>query len=224
MNKYQRLIKRLIATAIKCFVFLAIAGGIYAAVSMYAEGVFKKKTEADSKLSEAEGLRNNLRDQMDKTGAAEKKFFEFQGVRSTDSFTANFEAFQAFLTDSNARYRLSEVGFTKIKEVPTDKAELKNFSYEIMLRPKIELKAKAISDVHLFSFIRDIQRNAPGLVRVEKVVMKRLDKSDLTDSAIGSLKTGASPLLVEATITLTWIRFVEKARKPAAATPSPTTP
>ncbi len=93
-----------------------------------------------------------------------------------------------------------------------------------MLHPKIELKAKAISDVHLFSFIHDIQRNAPGLVRVEKVAMKRLDKVDLTDSAIGTLKTGASPIAVEATITLTWIRFVEKATKPSAATPPTATP
>ena len=223
MNKYQRLIKRLIATAIKCFVVLAVVGGIYGAVSFYYDGVLKQKAEADTKLSEAESLRNNLRDQMDKTGAAEKKFFEFQGVRSTADFTANFEAFQTFLKDSKNRHRLS-VELSQIKEVPTDKPELKNFSYDVMLRPKIELKVKAISDVHLFSFIRDMQRNAPGLVRVEKVVMKRPDNADLTDLAIGTLKTGASPLAVEATITLTWIRFVEKATKPSATTPPQATP
>ncbi len=220
MNKYQKLIKALITTAVKCFAVLAIAVGAYVAVSMHKESVLKQKTEAELKLSEAEAMRNNLRDQIDKVGAAEKRFIEFKGTREVDSFSANFEAFQAFLKASKDRYRLS-MELLPAKEIPTDKAELKNFSHDVMLRPKIELTVKAISDTHVFSFIRDMQRNSPGLVRIEKVSIKRLDKSDLTDEVIGSLKTGASPLMVEAVIQLTWIRFVEKASKPASGAAAP---
>lgn len=223
MNKYQKLIKRLVATAIKCFVFLAIAVGVYVAVSMHQDGILKQKTEADLKLSEAESKRNSLRDQIDKTGVAEKKFIEFQGARSVENFSANFEAFQAFLKDSKDRYRLS-IELLPAKEVLTDKAELKNFPYDVMLRPKVELTIKAISDVHVFSFIRDMQRNSPGLVHIERVAIKRLDKSDLTETTIENLKTGASPLMVEATIQLTWIRFVEKSTKPAASAAPTATP
>ncbi len=222
MNKYQKLLKQLIATGIKCGVAMAVAGAIFAGASTYEDSVLQKKKEAEDKLSQDEGLLTTLTAQLESTDTAQKKFIELQGGRDIDDFSANFEAFQAYLKAAKDRYRLS-IEILPAKESVSDKAELKNFTHDVMVRPKVELTIKAISDVHVFSFIRDMQKNAPGLVHVEKVTLKRLEKNDLSEQTYDTLKSGASPLLVEATVQLTWLRFVQKVAKPAANT-APATP
>lgn len=216
MNKYQKLLKQLIATGIKCGVAMAIAGAIFAGASTYEASVLQKKKEAEDKLAQDEALLTTLTAQLDSTDTAQKKFIELQGGRDIEDFSSNFEAFQAFLKAAKDRYRLS-IEILPTKETVSDKSELKNFTHDVMVRPKVELTIKAISDVHVFSFIRDMQSNAPGLVHVEKVTLKRLEKNDFNDQTYDTLKSGASPLLVEATIQLTWLRFVQKVAKPAAS-------
>lgn len=222
MNKYQKLLKQLIATGIKCGVAMAITGAIFAAASTYEGSVLQKKKETEDKLAQDEALLATLTAQLDSTDSAQKKFIDMQGGRNVDDFSANFEAFQSFLKAAKERYRLT-IEILAEKEAVSDKAELKNFAHDVMVRPKVELTIKAISDVHVFSFIRDLQKNAPGLVHVRKLSLKRLEKNDFTDQTYDTLKSGASPLLVEATIELTWLRFVQKAAKPVANT-APATP
>jgi hypothetical protein len=222
VNKYQRLIKQLTATGIKCAVALAVAGAIFAGASTYEDGVLQSKKEAEDKLKQDETLLATLTAQLDSTDTAQKKFIEMQGGRNIEDFSANFEAFQAFLKAAKDRYRLS-IEILPAKEAVSDKPELKNFTHDVMVRPKVELTIKAISDLHIFSFISDMQRNAPGLIHVEKVTLKRPEKVDFTDQTYDTLKSGASPLLVEANIQLTWLRFVQKATKPDANS-APATP
>lgn len=222
MNKYQKLLKQLIATGIKCGVAIAIAGAIFAGASTYEGSVLQQKKEAEDKLAQDESLLTTLTAQLDSTDSAQKKFIELQGGRAISDFSANFETFQTFLKGRKDFYRLS-IEILPAKEAISDKPELKNFTHDVMVRPKVELTIKAISDVHVFSFIQDMQRNAPGLVHIEKVTLKRLEKSDFNEQAYDTLKSGASPLLVEATIQLTWLRFVPKDIKPAANA-APATP
>lgn len=210
MNKYQLLTKQIIRHAIRAGVLLAITGGIYFAASSYEDSVIKQKAAAEAKFTQEDSLLTNLRGQMDKSGEAEKKFIELQGTRSTEDFSASFDVFQSFLIKTKDRYRIS-AEIKLAKEEPTNKAELKNFTYDIFVRENLELTVKAISDAHLFSFINDLQTNAPGLVRINKFELKRSSTAaDLGDESINKLKTGTYPLLVEGTINLTWIRLAPK--------------
>lgn len=222
MNKYQKLLKQLISTGIKCGVAVAIAGAIFAGASTYEDSVLEKKKEAEDKLAQDETLLTALTAQLDSTDSAQKKFFELQGGRTIDDFSANFEVFQTFLKERKNRYRLS-IEILAPNEIFSDKSELKNFTHDVKLRPKVELTIKAISDVHVFSFVRDMQRNAPGLVHIEKVTLKRLEKNDFNEQTFATLAGGSSPLLVEATIQLTWLRFVQKDAKSNPNT-APATP
>jgi ribosomal protein S13 len=63
-------------------------------------------------------------------------------------------------------------------------------------------------------------------VLIKKVEIKRANKAlDLSEAEIAKLKTGAASLLVEGTITMTWIRFIPKETKTnGAASPAPAAP
>lgn len=217
MNKYQQLTKQLIRQAIRAGVLLAITGGIYFAASSYEASVIQQKAAAESKFTQDDSLLTNLRGQMDKSGEAEKKFLELQGPRSTEDFSAGFDVFQNFLIKTKDRYRIS-ADIKLAKEEPTNKAELKNFAYDVLVRQNLELSVKAISDAHLFAFLNDLQTKAPGLVRINKFEFKRAAAAaDLSDETINKLKTGTYPLLIEGTIDLTWIRLVLKETKSTTA-------
>ena len=217
MNKYQQLTKQIIKHAIKAGILLAIAGSVYAAASYYEEGTIKRKAAAEAKFAQDDALLTNFRGQMDKSGEAEKNFVQLQGTRNTQDFSESFDVFQNFLIKTKDRYRIS-AEIKLAKEEPTNKAELKNFVYDVLVRQNLELTVKAISDAHLFAFIHDLETNAPGLVRINKFELKRVAATaDLTDESINKLKIGTYPLLIEGTIDLTWIRLVPKAVKPTAA-------
>lgn len=225
MNKYQQLIRQTVSYAVKAGVLVAGVGIIYSAISLYADSVAGQKTGLEGKLAQDSALLANLRSQMDKSGEAEKRFVELQGNRTTDELVANFEGLQIFLRNAAARYRLSDTQITLAKEVPTDKPELKNFTYDVLLRPRLGLTFKAISDAHVFSFIHDLEHAAPGLIRIDKVELKRASRlADMTDNTISKLKQGTSELLVEGSIELTWIRFAPRENKTGPATPSTAAP
>lgn len=185
-----------------------------------------KKTEAESQFTQNDGLLTSLKSQMDKSDQAQQKFYELQGERTTEDFSATIEAFKTYLTDAGARHRIEKIGFKNAKEQLTEKADLKNFAYDVMVRDNIEITFSAISDVHVFSLISDLQKKAPGLVLIKKVEIKRANKAlDLSEAEIAKLKTGAASLLVEGTITMTWIRFIPKETKTnGAASPAPAAP
>lgn len=210
MNKYQQLTKSTITIAVKAAVALVISGGIFAAAAFYEGSVLTKKNEAEAKLKQDDGLLSNLRSQMDQSGEAENKFSALRGGREAADFSASFEDLQNFLRITKDRYRIS-ADLKITKDEPTDKAELKNFPYDVLLRRNLELKVQAISDAHIFSFIHDLEQSAPGLIRIDKLEIKRAaPTADLTDQTINTLKTGATPLLVDATIVMTWIHFEPK--------------
>jgi hypothetical protein len=226
MNKYQLLTKKTMKTAIKAGALLLVMLGVYVLTTGYEDDALTKKSEAESKYSQDQSLLSRLQSQMEKSGEAEKKFIALQNGRTLEEFSANFDTFQNFLRTTKDRYHIS-AELKIAREIPSDKAELKNLPYDVVLRPHMEMTFTAISDVHVFSFINELKRHAPGLVRINKVEIKRVSKNiDLTDEVIANLKAGRGSLLVQGTIDFTWVRFVPKETKAAtgATVPSAATP
>lgn len=231
MNKYKQLTKKIAKIAITAAVVVIGIGAVYMGISIYADSVNKQLKDFEQKVSGDNSTLANLRSQMDKSGEAEKRFIAIQTEHVNPDFGAgryDKGGLVDFLTAASARYNftLPTTNLKQVKEVPSDKQELLNFpNNEVLVSPHIELKFKAASDVHVFSFLDEMRRSAPGIVRIEKLEMKR--SSDLNDSSIATMQAGSTPTLVEVTLEFTWIRIIPKAEKkagtPGAATP-PVTP
>jgi hypothetical protein len=170
----------------------------------------------------------NLRGQMDKSGEAEKRYVLIQESRSNQNFSAELDGeggLKNFLTAAKTQFVFSENPKPTLKTAKpalSDKPELSNLNYNIFLLPRMEFKFQAASDMHVFSFIDDLRRAAPGLVRIDKVELKRT--SDMTPAIITQAQTGPMPTLVDATIEFTWIRIVPKDKKDVKAATTPPSP
>lgn len=219
MSKHQVVAKKNIKTAISAVILVAVCGAVYAGMWFFASTVEEKKTAATNKSTQDEGLLNDLRSQVNKSGEAAKRFAEISGARRSLNFSGTKDSFSEYLRAAKQHYRLDKMDLKLAKETVSTKPELQNFNYAVTLRPHLTLKFQAVSDVHVFSFLEDLQRNAPGVVRVEVVSLRRL--SEMNESVLGQIPNGVAPLLVEATIDFTWINFVPKDKDKGTKKPTP---
>jgi hypothetical protein len=220
MNKYKQLTKKTAKTGVGAAIVVGICAVFYVGLSMYAETVAKQKSDVESKVTTDQGLLGSLKDQMNKSGEAEKRYASLQENRTTQSYSSSLDQFFDFLRQAKGRYQLTQ--FNRIgkppKETVSDKPELAHFkSYDVMTRP-LKFQFNAVSDLHVFSFLDDIKASAPGMVRVDMLSIKRA--SDLNEVSFNNLATGASPLLVDAKLDITLITIVPKEQKEEGATPT----
>lgn len=219
MNKYKQLTSKLVRLGIIAAVIIAVFIGLYVGLSMYADSVSAERKKYENQYTQDRGLLADLRSQMAKSGEAEKRYLEIQADRSNPDFAATMDGpagLNDFLREAKTRYHLDKLTIKPVKEVVSDKSELANFPFNVLMRPHLVIQFLAVSDVHVFSFLDDLRRASPGFVRIDKVEIKR--SADMTDAALTQMQGGASPLLVTATVEFTWIRIMPKDVKAPAAT------
>lgn len=219
MNKYKTLSKALTKKAAITLAVVAAVGAVYAGVSFYAGGAAKQKSDAETKFNQEQGLLNNLKNQIDQSGEAEKRYAALMEARTNDDFSANRDVLADWLRNAVSKFRLTDVKLTPASEVASTKPELANFSQAVSLRQGMKIEFKAISDLHVFSFIDAWTRAAPGLLRIELLKLKR--NGDMRIDALNTIRHGGTPLLVEAEIQFTWIGLTPKTDKTNAAAPTP---
>lgn len=220
MNKLKRLQRKV---ARDCAIALGVAFGVFVlmmAISMLAEGAAKKKTEAVSQLSQDQAQLNNMRTQYNKSGDAEKRFVSIQLSRDNKDYTANSEAMKDFLRAAKDHYRFTDsFKLSLANEKPSDKPELTGLNYDVSIREPMKIELEAISDVHVFSFIKELMRNSPGFVRVTKIDMKR--KQEMTGEIFTQMNNGSAPAQVSATIEFSWVGIQPKKGTAADAKGAP---
>ncbi|MES2985013.1 MAG: hypothetical protein V4735_07495 [Pseudomonadota bacterium] len=218
MNKYKELTKQTVRMTIMALIVVAAAGGVFAAVSMISGNIDKRKTDAESKYASDSGMLTSLKSQLNKSGEAEKRFVAIQLNRPSPDFSSSLETLKDVLSKAKGQYGFGQFTLTRADELPTDKAELANFNFNITVRPRMSLTIQAVSDVHIFSFIDDLQRTAPGLIRIESLQLKRT--KDMDDAAISQLRGGQLPMQVEGKIEFSQIGVVPKAADAAPGAPA----
>ena len=218
MNKYRQLVQRTVKLAMVAFAIVGVVGAVFAGVSMYAADTEKQKTDAESKLNSDKSTLTTLREQLNKSGAAEKRYAEFMQGRNGDVFSGQRDDLSVWIRSARDRYRLKMGASNQGAEAKSERPELLNFPYDVTVRSQISMDLQAISDTHIYSFLDDMMRSAPGLVRIESITLKRI--AEMTDASIENLRSGSStPLLVDAKIEFSLIGLQPKpteAGKPEA--------
>jgi hypothetical protein len=216
MNKYWALQKKMMVNAGVSAASLAVFGGIYFAVEGYASSKLEATAAAESALNADKAKITGFETQIRNSGAAEERFLEIKRSRVNQNFTADTEATTNWLRAAKQQYRFSS-GFklTVPPEEPTKEADLKSMNYAITLRPETKMDFEAISDVHVFSFLDNFIQQTPGIIRIDKLEVKR--KADLDATSISQMQGGFAPYLASATVEFTWISIGSKDSKAAAS-------
>ncbi len=220
MSKQQDLRKKTVKTTVMASIVVAVAGILYAATSFIAGGIATDKTTAEGKLNADNGLLSSLREQMDKSGAAEKRYVIIQEGRTSPSPETDIKALKEFLANAKLQYKFDDLKIKPVIMAVSDKPELVNFNYNVQVWNRFRITLKAVSDVHIFSFLEYFRSAIPGFVRIDSLELKRV--SDLTDQSLTAIRSaGTMPLNVEAKIEFTWIGLSSKEKN---AIPNPSTP
>jgi hypothetical protein len=214
-EKYKALTKKTTKNAIAALAIIALAGGVYAAVTMYSGRIEIMKTEYEGKLATDNSLLSSLKSQIETSGESEKRYAALQEIHINPSYEVNRDDLMEWLTNARDRYNFASANFTPAVAVKTDKPELASFNYDIMVYPRMKLDFSAPSDLHVFSFIDEMRRFAAGIVRIDKVQLTR--KGDLEDTVIEQMKKGTVAALVEAKIEFTLIGVAKRPDNPAGA-------
>lgn len=222
MIKYNELRKKTLKIAGMAAAAIAAVAAVYAGFSMILDSVAEQRTSAESTFDADNGLLASLRDQLNKSGEAEKRYVAIQENRSTQAYETDIKALEAFLSNARDRYKFGDLKIKRTTAVVSDKPELANFTFNVQVWNRLRITFKAVSDVHVFSFLEEFRNSVPGFIRVEALEIKR--NFDFTDQSLSTIKSsGTMPLNVEAKIEFSWIGLSpkDKNQSPSSTPPAP---
>ncbi len=218
MNKLKQLRRRLIRGVGIALGVMCLFVGLLLVTGSFADSSAQKKQQASSQLSLDQSQLNNLRTQFTKSGEAEKRFAEIILYHPNPDYQANSDTLKTMLRKSKEQFRFADnFKLTLAQEKISEKPEFSGLNYDIAVREPMRITLEAISDAHVFSFIDHLRTQAPGLVRITRLEVKR--KDDIDSQILGKMNAGDAPALVEATLDFTWVGVQARKAEPAEAKP-----
>ena len=221
-DKHPQLVKAIIRQTIICGIVIAASIGVYFLTDDMVTSSLDTKNAAETDLGQQQSKVTSLDAQVKKAAVAEKRFAALQGDRVSLDYTANTEVLKDWLRHAKEQYRLSnsfKLAITPDK--PVDLKELNGTNYAAIEHPAMKLDFSAMSDTHVFSFLDDLLRNSPGIIRIDAVQLRR--NGDMDAATAKQMQNGATPYLIDAQIEFNWIGLKAKEDK-TPTTPSPATP
>ncbi len=208
MKKQRQLIHALIRKTVVSGVIVGVFAGVYFFTDSLLKQSVTEKTEAEQALSKNQSQANSLSDQLQKSNVAEKRFLETQSARLNFDFSSNNAGLKEWLRSAIARYRFaSNFKLSLTAEKQADAKDLSTKTHQTVEHRDMRMEFSAISDAHVFSFLNDITRSAPGFIVLENVTLKRT--GDIDKNSITSIRAGAAPQMVEAKIVFNWVGLNE---------------
>ena len=218
MNKAKQMQKSLgkLAAIVAGMVVVSI-GAMFLTDSL-ADSAAQRKATAESARNSDNAQISTMRNQIEQSGDAEKRFIDIALNHTSSDYSANTDALKNWLRTKKDEYRFSDnFKLTLANEKKAEKSEFSALSFDVSVREPMRLEFGAISDTHVFSFIRQLEHDTPGMVRITKLGIQR--KNDINTASLREFAGGAAPENVTAEIEFSWVGLApkeEKKNEPAA--------
>lgn len=219
MNKAKQMQKKLMKLA-------AIVGGVvvFSAIAVFVTGSLA--SDAQQRKAAAEGARNsesaqiaNIRTQIEQSGDAEKRFVAIELNHNSADYSANTDALKDWLREMKEKYRFGDsFKLTLALDKPSDKPEFSNLNYKVSVREPMKLEFGALSDMHVFSFVQQLQNDMPGLVKITKFEITR--KNDMNTNSFRDMAAGSVNEYVDAVVEFTWVGIEPKEKEQSQTAPA----
>lgn len=198
---------------------VVISIGAMVLTSSLADSAAQRQAAAESARNSDNAQISTMRNQIEQSGDAERRFIDIALNHTNNDYSANTDTLKNWLRAMKDQYRFTDnFKLTLANEKKSEKPEFSALNFDVSVREPMELKFGAISDTHVFSFIRQLEHDMPGMVRITKFNIQR--KTDITTASLREFSGGAAPENVSADLEFTWIGLEpkqEKKDKPAAA-------
>jgi hypothetical protein len=193
----------------------------------FSDGALESKNQVQSQYMQSESQLGMMRSQISKSADAEKRYVDIRLERDNEDFVNNTDQLKNLLREMKEQYRLSDtMRLTISTEKPSEKPEFQTLNYKVIVREDMEMAAGAISDVHLYSLLKEMNRRMPGIIRIKNFKLTR--KSSMSMENLAQLASGNKLELVDSAIKFTWITLEDKnpPKKdvPSASEPSAVNP
>ena len=217
MSKLKQLRQQVIKKSAIAVGVVVVCFGVSIATGMLSESANEKKNKAQGALGQLQGELTTLNTQIANSGTAEKRFLEIASTRRNDDYVADSDVMKEFLRAAKENYRFADdfklnLAASKL----SDKPEFSGMNFDISIREPMRVELKAISDVHAYSFIQHLLRDAPGMIKVNRWNMKR--EKDIDEASIRLMSTGQVVESVETLVEFSWIGVAPKKMNPSDAT------
>lgn len=220
MNKAKQMQKNLVKLGAIVGGVVVVCVGIMVVTGSMADSAAQRKMNAENARNNDSSQISTMRNQIEQSGDAEKRFVDISLKHSSSDYSANTDALKEWLRQMKDKYRFSDsFKLTLANEKKSDKPEFSALNFDVTVREPMKLEFGAISDTHVFSFVNQLERDMPGMVRVTKLGITR--KSDITTSSLRDFAAGGTPENVEADIEFTWIGLTPKDDKNNASSTAP---
>ena len=222
MNKLKALRKTLMREAAIAGAVLGFCFALTLASGMLAASGEKTKNEANAQFAKDQSELSNLKNQINTSGTAEKRFLEISAGRNNDDYVADSDAMKTLLREAKNTFRFADNFKLTLAPVKGgDKPEFAGLNYDVSIREPMRIELSAMSDIHVFSFIQHLQAQAPGIIKFTRMELKRT--ADMDTVALTAMSGGQIKELADATLEFTWLGVAPKKSNPvtppAAGTP-----
>ena len=203
MIKYNKLKQGLVKEAAIAAAAIFVLGGVAIGLSSFSTSSEEELQAATSNLQSTSAQIADLETKKSIVSKSGKKFKELKERIDNEEFTLDPLNAQERLNALRKDFRLGEpkVQFTQEADLVTP--AFQKHPSVIVSKRDVTFEFKAMTDMHVYSFLNAIETSFPGMVKIKKVQLARL--SEVNDQIIKQIQLGDEPELISATIEFVWI-------------------
>jgi hypothetical protein len=224
MSKIERLKKKVIVETIVVVVVMIICGvGTYILSDMSDEA----KIDEAKLQGSINAVSGQINEEEKKIGVVRSSLEEFnflKGRLDGELLSINRAKAEEILNNLRTKYRLTTFQATVAAEQPFVGEGYDNRTVDLT-QSDIKIDFNAMSDLHVFSFVKELKEQLPGYVRIYDFSIRRAEQ--LKPEHFAAMSKGETPALVNAKISMMWmgIRLHPKPKEgDATATGAPAAP
>ena len=209
MNKMRSMKKRVTREAGMVAVAVVGAFALSMGTGYLSDGALNEKNQAMAQYNQTQSQLGVMRGQINKSDDAEKRYVDVKLDRDNEDYMNDTDNLKNLLKAMKDQYRFADsMKLTISADKPVDRPEFSALNYKVMLHEDMEMNVSAMSDVHVFSFLEDMKKRLPGLIRIKNFRINR--KSSMSIESLTQMSSGNKPELVDATIKFTWLTLEDK--------------
>lgn len=215
MIKYNKLKEKLTKESMMIAGIVIVLSGVGFGLSSYADSNQQDLTAANNSL---QGVNAQIVEIERKSNIVSTSLDQFNSIKKRmdkKEFLLDTEVAQLKLNELRKKFLLSSATVAITDEKSLTTPALSRFSALVFSSRDVSITFKALTDLHVYSFINALKNEFPGFTKIYEVKISRLSKVNQSVKK-GIVYAGQEPELIEATVKFYWLGFKLKTSEPAA--------
>ena len=192
-----------------------ILSGLAFGITSYEESVATDLQNANNSVNSLSSQITDIERKKNIISTSIKQYKDLKTRMDKNEFVLDPITAQEKLNNIRKEFQLNEPKVEFKEEIELTTPTYQNFPSITATFREVSLTFKALTDLHVYSFLNALKTEFPGLIKVNEVKIRRLSRID-TSIIKGIVIAGQEPELIEANINFLWIGLRMKGGEGAA--------